>query len=134
MFTPSTPLALIWATVLVTVTPGWLRAAHMWGVPGLKSCLMIVRTTLVPWEWAVETRLVNWLEFHTEAPWSAAKVPSSLTWRPKKATVLRSLKFQVGYPTVGSLRLEARAKPNTSRLGPSGASCEVAVLGTAAAG
>ena len=30
---------------------------------------------------------LSWLEFHTAAPESAAKLPSSCTWRPKKATV-----------------------------------------------
>ena len=68
----------------------------MCGVPALKSCMTTVRTTLVPVEWAVVSRLVSWLEFQTVQPWSEAMVPLSLTWRPKKATVVTSEKSQLG--------------------------------------
>src|ERR1035437_1679631 len=61
---------------------------------------------------------LSWLEFHTAAPESAAKLPSSRTWRPKKATVDSSEKSQLGYPYVGSARLLAKANPNTSRWSP----------------
>ena len=72
------------------------RAAHMWGLPALKSCMMIVTTTRVPCEWATVMRPLSWLEFQTDIPESPAKVPSSWTCRPKKATVLSSEKFQLG--------------------------------------
>ncbi len=76
---------------------------------------MIVSTTFAPCECAAPTSPVSALEFHTVSPESAAKVPLSLTWRPKTATVESSEKSHVGYPMVGSNRLLARAKPKTSR-------------------
>src|SRR5487761_154887 len=118
MLTPSTPLALTWLTVSVIVVAACSRAAHMCGVPALKSCMMIVTTTLTPCEWAVASSPVSWLEFHTAAPESAAKAPSSRTWRPKKATVDSREKSQLGYPYVRSARLLASANPKTSRCGP----------------
>src|ERR1700674_5191223 len=44
-----------------------------------------------------------------------------LTCRPKYATVVSRLRFQLGYPTVGSVRLTALTKPKTSRCGCPGA-------------
>src|SRR5258708_3298281 len=79
---------------------------------------MIVSTTFVPCECAVESNPLSWLEFQTEAPWSAANVPLPCTCKPKNATVLSSEKFQDGYPTEGSASELARPKPKISRTGP----------------
>src|SRR5215471_15096034 len=76
---------------------------------------MIVRTTLVPAAWATARRLVRALELQTFQPESAAIVPLVVMWTPKNATVLKAENFHVAYPTVGSVRLLASAKPNTSR-------------------
>src|SRR5216683_1765220 len=116
MFTPSTPFALTSLTAWTTVMSACANPAHMFGVLSLKSWRMTMSTTLVPCWWAVETRLLSADEFHTVQPLSPAKWPAVLTWRPKYATVDSRPKFQLGYPTVGSERLLARAKPKTSRL------------------
>src|SRR5260370_31258797 len=79
---------------------------------------MIVSTTFVPCECAVESNPLSWLEFQTEAPWSAANVPLPCTCKPKNATVLSSEKFQDGYPTEGSASELARPTPKISRTGP----------------
>src|SRR6266851_7805887 len=55
-------------------------------------------------------------EFHTVQPLSPTKWPAVSTWTPKTATVESKSKFQLGYPTFGSDRLLARAKPKISRL------------------
>src|SRR5260370_3884795 len=55
-------------------------------------------------------------EFQTVQPLSPTKWPAVSTCTPKKATVESKSKFQLGYPTVGSERLLANAKPKTSRL------------------
>src|SRR5260370_40757875 len=55
-------------------------------------------------------------EFQTVQPLSPTKWPAVSTCTPKKATVESKSKFQLGYPTVGSERLLASAKPKTSRL------------------
>lgn len=68
-------------------------------------------------------------EFHTVQPLSPTKWPAVSTCKPKTATVVSKSKFQLGYPTVGSERLLARAKPNTSRL-----VCPATVRTTAGAG
>ena len=116
---PSTPFACSWATAWLTVVARFCRPAHMLGVPALKSCRMIVSTTFTPLGWAVLTRSVSWLEFQTAQPLSVwMMVPSVVTWRPNTATVESRSKFQLGKPRLGSARLLARAKPNTSRCGP----------------
>jgi hypothetical protein len=76
-------LAFTSLTVLVMVVLACVSAAHMCGVPELKSCSMIVTTTRAPLAWAAATRLVSAAEFHVVASESAAKVPSSFTCRPK---------------------------------------------------
>src|SRR5438034_6203933 len=120
MLTPSTPLAFTWDTVAAIVVEACARPAHMCGVPAEKSCRMMVSTTFVAFACALLMRSLVALEFQTVKPESAAMFPSSLTCRPKKATVVRSEKFQVAAPIVGSLRLLASAKPKISLCGPPG--------------
>src|SRR5437879_2567110 len=105
----------------------------MCGVPAEKSCRMIVSTTFVAFACALLMRSLVALEFQTVKPESAAMFPSSLTCRPKKATVVRSEKFHVEAPIVGSLRLLASAKPKISLCGPPGPPT-AAMLGGAGTG
>jgi hypothetical protein len=96
MLTPSTPFAVTCAATAVAVAARFVRPAHMCGLPALKSWRMIETTTFVPAACAAVTMSVSCVEFQAVRSESEAMVPLSLTWRPKKATVDRSEKFQLG--------------------------------------
>src|SRR5712664_63987 len=72
--------------------------------------------------------------FHKVRPESLLKSPVHVTWTPKYAIVDSRLMFQLGYPIVGSARLLAKAKPNTSRKSRGLARACNAMRGWAAAG